>query len=179
MPLLRPVAVAAALAVLAAGQAVAGLRLPVPLDDVDLQATKENYGFVTDGREMTVSFQLRNSGDRPVRISGFGQDLPGLDKADEVAAGEPLGFRSRGQGAEPLPTFELAPDTVVVLALTYRLAACREVPDDVRPVPVAVRSGRARGTVRVPLPQLPDDSEQAGAEEVVEWQQVLARELCA
>jgi hypothetical protein len=171
--------VGAALAVLAAGQALAALRLPVPLDGVALQVTKENYGFLTEGREMTVSFQLRNDGERPVRISGFGQDLPGLDKADEVAAGEPFGFRSRGAGAEPLPAFDLAPGTVVVLALTYRLASCRQVPDDMRPVPVRVQDGRAKGTRAVPLPQLPDDGPEATADDVVEWQQVLARELCA
>lgn len=179
MHLLRPATVGLCLAALATAQAVAVVRTPVPLDQVDLQVTKENYGFTTAGRQMTVSFQLRNGGERAVRITGFGQDLPGLDKADAVAAGEPFGFRSRGTGDAPLPAFDLAPGTVVVLALTYRLAACTAVPTDLRPVPVSVSDGRARGSVPVPLPPLPDDGESAGPDEVVQWQQVLVRELCA
>lgn len=179
MPHLRPLPVGLALALLAAGQAVAVARTPAPLDEVDLQATKENYGFSTAGREMTVSFQVRNDGPRPVRIRDVGTDLPGLDLADAAAAGEPFDFRSAGEGPGPLPAFDLQPGTVVVLALTYRLASCNAVPDDLRPVPVAVQDGRARGTVSVPLPPLPDDGEQAGPDEVVEWQRVLVRELCA
>jgi hypothetical protein len=59
------------------------------------------------------------------------------------------------------------------------VTACDEVPADLRPVPVAVADGRARGTVRVPLPQLPDDAEGAREADVVEWQRVLVRDLCA
>lgn len=179
MRLLRPLTVGVALAALAAAQAVAAVRLPVPLDEVDLAVTKENYGFLTDGREMTVSFQLRNDGSRPVLVTDVGQDLPGLDRVDVVASGEPFEFRARGAGPEPLPAFALAPEAIVVVALTYRLQACTAVPGDPRPVPVRVRDGRARGAVPVPLPQLPDDGAQAGAEDVVEWQSVLVRELCA
>ena len=179
MRLLRPLTVAAALAVLAAAQAVAAVRLPVPLETVDLVVTKENYGFLTDGREMTVTFQLRNDGPRPVQVRGIGADLPGLDRVDVTGSGEAFGFRAVGDGPAPLPPFVLAPEGIVVVGVTYRLAACTAVPDDARPLPVQVRDGRARGTVRVPLPQLPDDGAEASADEVLEWQSVLVRELCA
>lgn len=176
---LRPTAVALALAALSAAQVTAAVRLPVPIEQVELQATKENYGFFTEGRQMTVSFQLRNAGARAVRITDIGAALPGLDLVDVTASGEPFAFRSRGEGSEPLPVFDLPPEGIAVLSLTYRLAACGQVPSDARPVPVQVRDGRARGTVSVPLPPLPDDGAQATAEDVLEWQAVLVRDLCA
>jgi hypothetical protein len=177
--LLRPLTLAVALAVLGAAQAVAALRLPVPLEAVDLTVTKENYGFLTVGREMMVTFQLRNDGPRAVEIRGLGEDLPGLEGTDVSGSGEPFAFRAAGIGPEPLPAFDLPPGVIVVITLTYRLASCSAVPQEPRPLPVQVRDGRASGTVRVPIPQLPDDNAGATADEVVEWQSVLIRDLCA
>lgn len=179
MLLLRPLVVGLCLAALAAAQTAAALRLPLPLEGVELRSTKENYAFTADGRVLTVSFQLRNEGREPVRVIGIGEDLPGLELVDVVAAGEPLGFRSRGAGDDDLPPFRVTPGTAVVVAMTYQLVACASVPETPRPVPVAVRDGRSRGTVRAALPQLPDDTAGAGTDDLAEWQSVLVRELCA
>ena len=170
--------VASALALLAVAQAVAVLRVPAPLEDVALTVPKEAFGFDVDGREVAVTFQLRNAGERTVRVSDLGEPLPGLELVDVVATGSPVGFRENGRGDQPLEPFDLEPEAVALMVVTYRLAACNDVPEQVRPVPVAVRDGRARGQVRVALPQLPDDAAGAGADDVVEWQSVLVRDLC-
>lgn len=171
-------AVAAALAGLAAGQTAALLRTPALPADVALVVPKEAFGFTSVGPELTVSFQLRNAGERAVRVTDVGRPVPGLALADVVVAGSPVRFRSVGAGAAAVPAFALAPGDAALVSLTYRLTACNEVPADARPVPVAVQDGRARGTVRVALPELPDDADGAADEDVVEWQQVLVRALC-
>ena len=169
---------AAGLLLLAVAQVVVVSRTSPPLQGAVLTVPKEAFGFGLDQRDVTVTFQLRNDSDRPLRVAGVGEPLPGLELVDVVASGSPLGFRESGRGPGPLEEFELEPEAVALLALTYRLAGCGQVPAGPQPVPVDTRDGRARGTVRVPLPQLPSDAASAGPEDVTEWQQVLVRELC-
>jgi hypothetical protein len=130
-------------------------------EDVRLTVPKEAFGFTADGRGLTVSFQLRNTGPRSFRVTDVGRTLPGLELVDVVASGSPVSFKLVGAGEQPLPPFALPPGDAVLLSLTYRLTACNDVPRDLRPVPVAVRDGRARGVRAVTLPQLPDDAEGA------------------
>lgn len=169
---------ASALALLAAAQGVAVLRVPAPLEAVALSVPKEAFGFAIDQREVTVTFQLRNDGDRTVRVASVAEPLPGLDLVDVVATGTPLEFRESGRGGPPLEPFDLEPQAVALMVVTYRLVACNQVPVAARPVPVEVRAGRTRGAVRVALPQLPSDAASAGEGDVVEWQRVLVRDLC-
>ena len=178
-PRLPALAVGVALVLVGAGQAAAVLRTPPLDDDVRLTVPKEAFGFTTAGRDVTVSFQLRNTGERSIRVTGVGRALPGLELVDVVASGSPVQFRSVGTGDGPLPAFALPPGDAALLSLTYRLTGCNDVPRDLRPVPIAVRDGRSRGVRPVALPQLPDDAAEATDADVVEWQQVLVRELCA
>jgi hypothetical protein len=132
-----------ALALLAVAQGLALLRVPAPLDSVALSVPKEAFGFAIDQREVTVTFQLRNDGDRSVRVTDVGEPLPGLELVDVVATGSPLEFRESGRGEPPLEAFDLEPEAVALLVVTYRLVACNEVPAQAQPVPIGVRSGRA------------------------------------
>jgi hypothetical protein len=176
LPALVP---AVGLALLAAGQAATLLQAPALPRDLELVVTKENYGFFPSDRgTVAVGFQVRNDGSRAVRVSAVDAAVPGLALVDVTGAGEPFGFRSTGEGGAPLPTFELAPGAVVVLTLAYDLVSCTKVPDDVRPVRLTLTDGRSEGVAAVPLPPLPDDAEDASAEDVVQWQTVVVRDLC-
>lgn len=170
--------VAAALALLALGQVAAVARTPPLPDDAQVAVPKEAFGFTTLGQDLTVSFQLRNTSDRRLRVTAIGEPLPGLELADVVASGSPVEFKLVGTGDAPLPAFAIPPGDAALISLTYRLTACDDVPEGPRPVPVAVEDGRAEGLRTVALPQLPDDADGAADEDVVEWQQVLVRELC-
>lgn len=170
--------VASALALLAVAQGVAALQVPRPLQAAALSVPKEAFGFAIEQREVTVTFQLRNDGDGTVVVTGVGESLPGLELVDVVATGTPLDFRESGRGAGPLEPFDLQPEAVALMVVTYRLVACNAVPAQPQPVPVGIRSGRATGQVRVGLPQLPSDAASAADTDVVEWQRVMVRDLC-
>lgn len=173
-----PLAVAVALAGLGVAQALAlTSEFPLP-DDVALDVPLEGYAFATESDPAVVTFQLRNAGSRLVRVTGVGAEVPGLQLVDVSAAGEPTGFRAVGAGPAALPDFDLAPGAVVVLHLSLRGLSCEEVPADLRPVSVDLRTGRRVGSVQVPLPSLPDDGALADPDDETPWQRVLVRDLC-
>ena len=177
-PLTRPLVVGGALLAVGAAQTAAVvLGGPLP-DDVDLTALPNGYSYATRGSDVLIGFQMQNTGGREVRLLGLGADLPGLTLVDVVGAGDPFDYRAVGEGADPLPAFDLRKDAVVEITLVYRLEACSAVPDDRRPMPVAVSTGRAEGTLQVPLPTAPSDDEDAGPDDEEEWQNVLVRDLC-
>ena len=177
-PLARPLVVGTALLAVGAGQAAAVLLGgPLP-DDAELTALPNGYSYATRGSDVLIGFQMKNTGARDLRLLDLGADLPGLRLVDVVGAGDPFDYRAIGEGADPLPPFDLRTDAVVEITLVYRLEACSSVPDDRRPMPVAVRAGRADGTLQVPLPTAPADDEDAGPDDEDEWQQVLVRDLC-
>ena len=172
-------AAAAALALLAVAQGAAVARGgPLP-DDAAVTALPNGYSYATrEDRLVVVGFQLRNSGDRPLQVLDLAEDLPGLVLTDVVVSGEPFDFASAGDGDAPLPAFRLDRGTVVEVTLSYRLAACPQVPEDPRPLPVRVRAGRATGVLRVDMPTAPSDEPDAGADAEDQWQSVLVRDLC-
>jgi hypothetical protein len=171
-------AVATSLLLLAVAQVVALSRTAPTLREAVLTVPKEAFGLSADRRDVTVTFQLRNDGDRALRVAAVGESLPGLELLDVVATGSPLEFRESGRGTDELEAFALEPEAVALLALTFRLSGCGQVPAGAQPVPVDLRAGRARGTVRVALPRLPSDAATAGPDDLVEWQTALVRELC-
>jgi hypothetical protein len=167
-----------ALALLGAAQAAAVLTAPLP-GGAGLTALPNGYSYATRGdSEVLIGFQMRNTGDRPLRLLDLGADLPGLRLVDVVGSGDPFDYRSAGEGEAALPPFRLAADAVVEITLVYRLEACSSVPEGRRPMPVRVRSGQADGTLKVPLPTAPSDDEDAGPDDEDEWQEVLVRDLC-
>lgn len=172
-------AVGSALAVLAAGQAVA-LQRPAPEPEgVVLRVPLELYGFSSreDGTQ-TVTFQLRNEG-RDVVVELISEALPGAQLVDRVVAGEPVGFREVGLGPdEDVEPFPLAAGTTAVVSLTYRPDGCFGTPTADEPVDVTVSAGGRTGVVPVTLPTLPDDAVGATPTDVVPWQVVLVRRLC-
>ena len=169
---------AAALLAVGAGQ-TAALLVGGPLpDDAGLTALPNGYSYATRGSDVLIGFQMQNTGGRELRVLDLGADLPGLRLVDVVGAGDPFDYRAVGEGPDPLPPFVLRDDAVVEITLVYRLEACSAVPEDRRPMPVAVRAGRADGALQVPLPTAPSDEEDAGPDDEDEWQQVLVRDLC-
>ena len=172
-----PAGVAAALVLLAAGQAAALAPRPLP-EDVRLSALPNGYSYTTDGKQASIGFQLTNAGSRPLRVESLGDDLPGLSLVDVSVSGEPFDFDVAGDGEQPLPSFELEAGTVVEVRLVYRLRACSAVPRDTRPMPAEVRQGRRTGTVPVELPRAPSSDPDAAPEDEDEWQVVLVRDLC-
>jgi hypothetical protein len=170
--------VGAALVLLAAGQTGA-LLLPRDLPPgASVEVLPNGFSYATTGDTAQLGFQLRNSGDRSLRITAVGTDLPGLELVDVVASGEPFGFTAVGAGGEPLPEFDLTTGTVIEINLAYSLGSCGAVPRDSRPVPVTARTGRSRGVLAVPLPGLPADAVGSGPDDEDPWQQVLVRDLC-
>lgn len=179
MPPLRPLLVAAALLAVGVGQGVAVTRTPELPAGIELTALPNGYSYATrDDRLVVVGFQMQNTGDVGVRLRDLAADLPGLELADVVVSGEPFRFMSAGEGAEPVPPFDLEPGVVIEVSLAYRLVACPKVPEDSRPMPVAASVGRARGLLQVPLPTAPADDEDAGPDDEEQWQRVLVRDLC-
>lgn len=170
--------VAVALGLLAAGQAAAVTRTPALPPGVTVEVLPNGYSYSTAGDQVRLGFQLRNSGRTTVRVTGIGADLPGLALADVVASGEPFRFTAVGQGPGALPVFALSAGTVIEINLIYRVRRCREVPGDVRPVPVALAVGRARGVRPVPVPGLPSEAVDAGPDDEDPWQRVLVRDVC-
>ena len=172
-------AVAVALALLAVAQGVAVARGgPLP-EGVALTALPNGYSYATrPGLEVVIGFQLKNTGDRPLQVTDLAADVPGLELQDVVVSGEPFEFAAAGEGAAELPAFRLERGTVVEVALTYKLGACTEVPDEPRPLPVEVRAGRGSGVLAVRMPTAPADDPDAGPDDEEEWQRVLVRDLC-
>ena len=177
-PLRLPVVIGAALALLAVGQLGALVRTPGLPDDVGLEAEPFGYGFLTEGDQATVFFNLTNRGERRLRVLAVGRDGPGLELVDVVASGAPLGFRAGGEGDEPMPRFTLPPGETIVLRLVHRVG-CADVTDAAFPVPLRLQQGRAKDVVTVALPRLPDDAEDAGPDDEVEWQTAMVKELCS
>lgn len=173
-----PFAVALALAAVAAGQAavVVGPReLP---GGTSVQALPNGYSYGTDGDRAVVGFQLRNDGERSLRVVAIGTDLPGLELLDVVASGEPFRYDVVGVGAAPLPPFDLATGTVIEVNLVYRVRRCSEVPRDDQAVPVTAGTGWSRGVLALLLPRQPAAAVDAGPDDEDPWQQVLVRDLC-
>ena len=171
--------VAGALALLAVAQGVAVARGgPLP-EGVGVTALPNGYSYATrEDRLVVIGFQLRNDGDRAVEVLDLAQDLPGLELRDVVVSGEPFDFSAAGEGEAPLPAFRMSRGTVVEVTLSYRLAACPQVPQDARPLPVRVRAGRSTGLLQVRMPTAPSDEPDAGPDDEEEWQSVLVRDLC-
>lgn len=173
-----PAAVLVALVLLGGAQAWAALR-PQPLPaGAAVEALPNGYSYGTDGDRATVGFQLRNAGDRPLRVVDVGAQLPGLQAVDVTVSGAPPAFDVNGEGPDPLRSFELPAGTVVEVSLVYRVRRCSEVPRDRRDVVVAVESGRAQGALLVPLPGQPAEAVDAGPDDQDPWQRVLVRDLC-
>ena len=174
-----PGLVGAALVALAAGQAAALLGPRALPPAVALEALPNGFSYsVLSGDTTQLGFQLRNSGDRLLRVSTVASDLPGLDLVDVVASGEPFAFTEVGAGSDPLPAFDLPAGTVIEIGLVYRVESCELVPRDARPVPVTVETGRSRGTLALALPGLPAEAVDAAPDDEDPWQQVLVRDLC-
>jgi hypothetical protein len=173
-----PLAVALALAAVSVGQAVTVLR-PQPLaTGAAVEALPNGYSYAVDGELAMIGFQLRNGGERAVRVLGIGADLPGLRLVDVGASGEPFRFELVGVGPEPLPAFDLPPGTVIEVNLSYRVGRCADVPGDDRPVPVRARTGRGEGVLALRLPGQPAEAIDAGPDDEDPWQRVLVRDLC-
>lgn len=175
----RPAAVGVALVLLACAQALAVARGgPLP-PDAELTALPNGYSYATrEGRVAVAGFQLRNTGAVALRVRELTAELPGLELQDVVVSGEPTLYRAAGEGPAALPEFDVEPDEVIEVLLTYRLTACPKVPKDTRPLVVRAAAGRSRGVLRVPLPKAPSEEPDAGPDDEVEWQRVLLRDLC-
>lgn len=173
-----PLAVAAALVLLAAGQTAALLRAQDLPAGASLAVLPNGYSYATDGDRALVGFQVRNDGDRDLQVLAVGAELPGLELLDVTASGAPFRFEVAGAGNAPLPAFDLPAGTVIEVYLVYRVRRCGEVPQDVRPLGVTVRAGRGQGVLRVPLPGAPAEDVDAGPDDEDPWQRVLVRDLC-
>jgi hypothetical protein len=181
LPRLRPsapLAVAAALLVLAAAQATAVLRPQMLPAGASVEALPNGYSYATDGDRVVVGFQVRNNGDRDLEVVDIGAGLPGLELVDVTASGEPFRFEIAGGGTAPLPAFDLTTGTVIEVNLVYRVLRCADVPRDDRALAVAARTERGQGVLPLPLPRLPSDAVDAGPDDEDPWQQVLVRDVC-
>lgn len=179
VPPLRPLLVVVALVVLGLGQALAVARGgPLP-EDAELTALPNGYSYATrEGRTAVAGFQLQNTGDVALRVQDLTAELPGLELQDVVVSGEPTRYMAAGEGPGPVPEFDVAPGVVIEVLLTYRLSACRAVPQDRFPLFVTASAGRNGGVLSVALPTAPSDAVDAGPDDEVEWQRVLIRDLC-
>lgn len=127
---------------------------------------------------------VENTGWTTIRVTGIGQDGPGLRL---VRPGDAVGTAQVSElRGERLP-FDLHPGQTVILAIGYRVTDCDAVPSG--PFPIAVRVDRPWGTqtISIPLPQQtqrPDDGASTSGPTMVvnpsgiEWQKAAADQAC-
>ncbi|ACU70916.1 hypothetical protein Caci_1996 [Catenulispora acidiphila DSM 44928] len=175
----RAVAVAAAVvAVLAAGFATdrSGIvRAQVAFD----QDTGLAGSVLVHPRIITHEIPVKNTGWTTVRVTGVGQDGPGLSL---VRPGDAEGMTAAEDTSATPPPFDLHPGQTAIMQVAYRITDCAAVPAG--PFPIAVRVDRPWGTetisVSVP-PQPVVDPAAPGFTvngPVIEWQRAAADQSC-
>jgi len=142
-------------------------------DSGDIGATTPNPQFFT--RQVAV----QNTGWTTVRVTGVGQDGPGLHL---VRPGGPEGFPKDLElvGSTPVP-FDLHPGQIATVEVAYQITDCAAVP--LGSFPVTLRVGRPWGTqtVDISLPPTPAPGIADGlvaATEMIGWQKAMADAAC-
>ena len=128
---------------------------------------------------------VKNTGWTTIRVTGIGQDGPGLEPGPARGHGGDGTGLAELQGAS-LP-FDLHPGQTVILAIGYRVTDCDAVLSS--PFPIAVRIERPWGTqtIGIAMPQQEDRSSIGASTsrptiEInppgVEWQKAAADQAC-
>jgi hypothetical protein len=171
-------AASAAVAVLIAGFAVD--RSGVVRAHIDYSADSANAGAASlNPRFFIRQVAVQNTGWTTVRVTGVGQDGPGLRL---VRPGGPEGLPKdlELQDSTPVP-FDLHPGQIATVEVAYQVTDCAAVPSD--SFPVALRIDRLWGTqtIDISLPLTPAPGTADGLvpdTAMVGWQKASADRAC-
>lgn len=108
----------------------------------------------TDFKVFTLKVPVKNTGWTTIRITGIGQDRPGLQP---IGPGDAEGTKQLSEmGGQAMP-FELRPGQTAIVAAAYRVTDCEAL--STGPLPLTVHIDRPWGTetisVSLPFPYEP------------------------
>ena len=172
-------AVSAAATVLVAGFAVdrsGGVRA-----NIGYSSESNDAGAASPtAKSFTRQFAVKNNGWTTVRVTGVGQNGPGLHL---VGPGDKDGLPKDMElpGSTPVP-FDLHPGQIAIVAVSYHVTDCAAVPSG--SFPVTLRVDRPWGTqtigISLPMTSAPGNAHGLVSDtEMIGWQKEMADDVCA
>ena len=125
---------------------------------------------------LTQQVPVKNTGWTTVRVTGIGQDGPGLRL---VGPSDAEGLKQASDIGGKQPPFDPHPGQTAIMVVAYRVTDCTAISSG--PFPIAVRVDRPWGTetIDVPLPrQTPNTPGWTIDGADIEWQKAAADQAC-